>query len=821
MKKIIKTLLLIIAILSFIKIDAKELVEEQIKMYTDTSYTANKYFFKGSNDQFYAFGKGCYTGTYLSSPNDDVGFLTKYNSEGKVLKQIKLFNSFYSGITKGIETSDGGVVMIGSEPGKRGIYKINKDFTKEWELSFEEEVLHFIDIVEYDNSLFAIGSGIYPNYSTKESQFIIKYNMNGDIIWFKEYEAKQSIPQMAINKSGNIAFLSEKNIDGVDKKIIMLFNNNGEYIKEQEYDSSYSMGLATIDDDFYVFSDSNKQGQTNIIKFDKELNIIKTKEEVYENPGASVKLFVNDDKTLTALVSTRSNDSLSSFILYDKDLNKKFLTQNKFPPVLKGNFIMKLKSGDFISVYEDTEEANMSYRKYDSLGNLISEKIIKGYPDQMWNRLSLSSNDGGFYFIGTANSSIYYDRSLFGASIRKIDKYGNIEWDESLNPDVYYSTYNKLINTKDSGVAIVGKTRDASLTGVDKEVGLIIKYSHEGERKILSFNHDTSEYKTLVEKNNGDYVILGFKKITYNSIKPYLFIYDSAGNLKNEISFDNNTEIESLIDIIEYDDYIYILAKASEGVSVLKLNSNYEIIKNNTYTNEYLRESPPRIIKTNNGYMIITSHSIEKFDKNDISVWKKEYNGGADSYNVVDINLLSNDKIAINGYYKNNYDKIGRVIVFDKNGNELYRTDFGYEWESFLCTYELEDGTIRHVGATYTLEIPGTTFIIDHYYRYDITPKSSNNGTFTVDKIKAKNKEIITINAKPKLGYIVDKVILTDTNGNKTEFRDLTFEMIPDDVEVEVVFKELINPKTGFSLITIIAMITGLIFITIRKKREV
>ena len=76
--------------------------------------------------------------------------------------------------------------------------------------------------------------------------------------------------------------------------------------------------------------------------------------------------------------------------------------------------------------------------------------------------------------------------------------------------------------------------------------------------------------------------------------------------------------------------------------------------------------------------------------------------------------------------------------------------------------------------------------------------------------------ESITCTIKPKLGYELDSVIVTDVKGAKLEFHDYTFTMPRSDVTIEVNFKPIIvvNPETKDIIkIALVLLIIAFIFI--------
>jgi hypothetical protein len=73
---------------------------------------------------------------------------------------------------------------------------------------------------------------------------------------------------------------------------------------------------------------------------------------------------------------------------------------------------------------------------------------------------------------------------------------------------------------------------------------------------------------------------------------------------------------------------------------------------------------------------------------------------------------------------------------------------------------------------------------------FDINKIESNNGDFTyVEKEDEDGKSYVELKITPKNGYIVDKIIVTDTNGNKIEVTDNKFYKPLNDIKIEVQYK--------------------------------
>ena len=79
---------------------------------------------------------------------------------------------------------------------------------------------------------------------------------------------------------------------------------------------------------------------------------------------------------------------------------------------------------------------------------------------------------------------------------------------------------------------------------------------------------------------------------------------------------------------------------------------------------------------------------------------------------------------------------------------------------------------------------------LKYQMKFEIDKVESNNGDFTyVEKVDEDGKSYVELKITPKNGYIVDKIIVTDTNGNKIEVTDNKFYKPLNDIKIEVQYK--------------------------------
>ena len=106
---------------------------------------------------------------------------------------------------------------------------------------------------------------------------------------------------------------------------------------------------------------------------------------------------------------------------------------------------------------------------------------------------------------------------------------------------------------------------------------------------------------------------------------------------------------------------------------------------------------------------------------------------------------------------------------------------------------------------------------------YDITPKDATNGTFEYS-IDTNNKTMLILN--PKDGYELEKIIIINSEGEKVDYYEENgnyYFDLNDDVSIEVIYKEIINPSTGVStyylIFALFILINSIAAILLRKKK--
>ena len=384
--------------------------------------------------------------------------------------------------------------------------------------------------------------------------------------------------------------------------------------------------------------------------------------------------------------------------------------------------------------------------RYDSNGTILWEKVItldKGYNSK---RLILSSS-----IDVVSNENIIFS---FNEIIIKLDKNGNVLWSKQLNQvndsntkiNIYYDYVDN-----DNNIISVGGFAEFSLdkdgNKIEKDYKYIIKYDDNGNifynKKIENPSNHISVLMSVVENENNEYVMLSLN---------YDYVIDNDGNenvSKVYLSFetyDKNGNYKDKKDL-ELSDLYYNLSDLSELIKLYIDKSNNYIL--NFYTNS--------------GELLII-----RYDKDLNLTWSK----------------VANKKSAFIGF---DIDKYNNYIIVG-----------GIETKIRKAT---KDSSFSGAHPEAYID---QAYIVKYSSNYMINKETEGEGTIEVNLDNAKAGDEITIAAKAGDGYRIDKIIVTDKDGNVIKVSGNKFVMPNSNVTVKVIFTNspLVNPKTGMMSIT-------------------
>ncbi len=485
--------------------------------------------------------------------------------------------------------------------------------------------------------------------------------------------------------------------------------------------------------------------------------------------------------------------------------------------------------------------------------------------------------DGGYIAVGTSNSTDIdgiTNKGDYDAVIIKFNVIGEVEWVNSLGGNDY-DLFNEIIPANDGGYIAVGNfysTDIDSLKNNGKSDGMIVKYDENGNLvwSRAYGGNGLDFYHNIISLSDEDYIVLVESYSTdindlpnMGSYDVVLIKYDNKGNViwkksyggndsdgANDIVRVNNNEFMVLVSTFSLD--IPNLVTENSSDILVHFNSDgvilsQRIIGNNPkHTFDYMEidslgnyyfsgyTTSLKIGENSNNGLL--DGIITKYDKNLNLVWEKNYGGNnIDTYRkfsltedggvIVVLNSLSNEVKDYKNY--GGYDSI--MVKYDALGNIEWSENFSGNGNDYLNGVLFLDNNYLLYGYSDSNDIIGYTnkgksdgLLIKSNYRYDIIKEKFFFGTFDIVQVNNRGK----IELFPDMGYELDKIIIKDTKGNIVDytFKDGYYYFdLYDDVFVNVMYKEIVNPNTGFVnyLVFIVFMIVIMsLAIIITKKKK-
>ena len=414
----------------------------------------------------------------------------------------------------------------------------------------------------------------------------------------------------------------------------------------------------------------------------------------------------------------------------------------------------------------------LSFWEFRSSGMINGELALFGYgPDdfyyELYNKngettLNKILEDFDFTIVNDALVSFYYNSSE-NRMYQKI-------YDKDLNfiKEVYFDGH---IAYSDSITGVTDKYYFIGNTIFDRETYEEINIGD------FVYNHELADEFSQVYETGNDLLInemlfdICKDEFEGTALVVYYFFYSqysSKYNLK-DFSYDENGNLV----ILFYDNqngqyYISVYDKDYEllyEIDVYSENQPYVFLENNKmYFIEYRNTSERTTSNEEYHYdVVLNEFDLEgKFIDEFVltSIVDVDENNGLDDRGLFDV-IKTND-----GFY----------LLTDKPNKPPCAMDS-----------TLNEGDV--ISDVYP-SIQKFSFV------YNVETKESENGTIKVDKDSSKNGDKITYTVEPKEGYKLDKVIVTDENGNQVIITDSSFTMPNSNVTIEAIFV-VENPNTS------------------------
>ncbi|MBR5536761.1 MAG: S-layer homology domain-containing protein, partial [Clostridia bacterium] len=160
---------------------------------------------------------------------------------------------------------------------------------------------------------------------------------------------------------------------------------------------------------------------------------------------------------------------------------------------------------------------------------------------------------------------------------------------------------------------------------------------------------------------------------------------------------------------------------------------------------------------------------------------------------------------------------LGKTLTY--NGSEQTKTVTSVKIDGLTVTYTVAGNTAAEVG-TYTLTVTGTgnfTGTVEKTWSivkassggsasvpaYPVDVTDSTNGKIESDMDRASKDDTVTLTIKPEQGYVLEKLVITDQEGNEIPYVEedgkYTFTMPASKVSVAVTFLEDIANQKNFA----------------------
>ena len=485
------------------------------------------------------------------------------------------------------------------------------------------------------------------------------------------------------------------------------------------------------------------------------------------------------------------------------------------------------------------------------------------------------TSDGGFIAVGFSGSTDLDGLENYGnndAIIVKFDKDNNIEWKTKYGGskgDRFYKvieTENKEYIAVGYGDSNIGETvvnkgnNDGIIVKFDKDGKVVWQKNYGGNNDDRFFGIDTTtdgcfvvtgrvhadSIDGITNYGNGDAIILKFDK-DGNQLWAKTYGGNKFDNF-NEVATTDNGEYIAVgytgsTDINGLENY------GNNDAVIVKFDKDGNVIWHKKwggakgdffYKAEHTQDDGVIVVGYSDstiGESIVNKGNndaiIVKFDKDGNVLWQKNYGGTNADYFETVAQLKNGSYIAVGHTVSTditdttNNGGIDILIVnFDKNGNMENHKKIGGSSDDYLKSVAATgDGgyvAVGHTNSTNFNDIKNNGYndgiVIHSKINYIIVPKDTTNGTFDYST-DTNNKTKIILN--PKTGYELEKIIIKNSEGEEIDYYEENgnyYFDLSDDVSIEVIYKEIINPSTGvesyhliFTLLLLISLSTVLL----------
>ena len=371
----------------------------------------------------------------------------------------------------------------------------------------------------------------------------------------------------------------------------------------------------------------------------------------------------------------------------------------------------------------------------------------------------VQSNDGGYVLLAPNNHYSGFSFLPASATLLKIDKSGNVEWDRQFNESSTndFAAVGGLAQTSDQGYVFANGRND----GVD-----LIKIDSIGNIEWnYTFPHNGYGI-SMVHTSDGGFAIAGTEEGTHNLSSLWLIKTNSEGKLSWTKTFQN--QLAGLSQMIQakngdfivlgytYNASTTIISTNAADLLMLKISPSGSLLWSKTYDSGESTWGNKAIVQTSDGGYILTNNTgiatVIKTNSNGGVQWTKTYNVSSNYPSNVFTGATLNSVILTSdgGLAFAGTASFGEVWLLktDTQGtvewNQTYgdRDQYGYQAYSLL---EANDGSLL-VGGEWQQMSHG-----DHYYLLKTQP--------FLTQPTASPEPTVTLNPPEKSGLFLQFVL--------------------------------------------------------------
>ena len=348
------------------------------------------------------------------------------------------------------------------------------------------------------------------------------------------------------------------------------------------------------------------------------------------------------------------------------------------------------------------------------------------------------------------------------------------------------------------------KTSEEEFYSSKRYVTLINQLNYNSFYQLYDSSTRYFYYVDYVAKELYYYEYDPYKKVSYTFEDDLDFVKKVLGNRYNVYLHFENNENMYIYKIDVFDNTIVIYWNDNEYNGYISIyDKDYELIKqidgDNLSIYNTVKEIDGIIYKIDDNKTI----STYKLDGTKLDTFQLDSElldlDRCGSYEIKDLYALNNKLFVVYNYIE---CPPVRMAFNDEKEVLIYAKDIEYS-EGFTQVYSLN---------------------------YNVDKVQSNDGDFTyLEKVDDKGKVYVELDIKPKEGYSVKEIIVTDMNGNKLEVTDNKFYKPMNNVTIEVKYVEgvylpipdtFLSKSITFVVVGLILVIFGVFSIKLIKAEK-